>query len=157
VGLDNRRPSTIDVISSPDVLWDSAIVAMPTVPVSLAGVPIAFRKRSRIPGRGSKSVLKGRSQLRRSERFNSPSGATPPPGGWNFRLGEGDSFLQKRFYWSDGHRKRRTRIGDVIAELDVLKRETLAALAQPIPHAPKAVRRRMVAPTASSAVNHLLR
>ena len=44
--------------------------------------------------------------------------------------------MQKRFYWSDGHRKRRTRIGDVIAELGVLKRETLAALAQPIPHAP---------------------
>jgi hypothetical protein len=32
---------------------------------------------------------------------------------------------------SDGH-----RIGDVIAELDVLKRELLAALAQPISHAP---------------------
>jgi hypothetical protein len=97
VRLDSRRPSTIDVTSLPAVLWDSAIVAMPTVPVSLAGVPIPFRKRSRIPGRGSKSVLKGHSQLLRSERFNSPSGATPPPVGWNSRRGEGDSFLQNGF------------------------------------------------------------
>src|SRR5216683_2173400 len=39
------------------------------------------------------------------------------------------------------------RIGDDIAELDVLKRETLAALAQPITHAPSGGASRMVPPT----------